>query len=381
MNRGSITHNFANMSRGSENTPPASRNVSQSTFAAMDARSREVLREIVESYLSTGEPIGSRTLSQRGFDLSPASIRSIMSDLTRMGLIESPHTSAGRIPTHSGLRLFVDSFLQIGEPGEADRKSIESRLAGSGRQMQNVLSEASQLLSGLVGGAGVVSASTHEAPIKHIEFVRISNEQALAVIVSEGGDVENRLLALPNGLPASALIEAGNFLNARMRGRTLSEARASVIEEIRSRRAQLDATTARLIEDGFAEWSGEDPSSGRSLIVRGQANLLENSHAVEDIERVRQIFAELERAENLLNVLETASKAEGIRLYIGLENPLFSLSGSSTIIAPYMNAERKIVGALGVIGPMRLNYARVIPMVDYTAQVVSRVLSDPAGTK
>ena len=347
----------------------------------MDARSREVLREIVESYLSTGEPIGSRTLSQRGFDLSPASIRSIMSDLTRMGLIESPHTSAGRIPTHSGLRLFVDSFLQIGEPGEADRKSIESRLAGTGRQMQNVLSEASQLLSGLVGGAGVVSASTHEAPIKHIEFVRISNEQALAVIVSEGGDVENRLLALPTGLPASALIEAGNFLNARMRGRTLSEARASVIEEIRSRRAQLDATTARLIEDGFAEWSGEDPSSGRSLIVRGQANLLENSHAVEDIERVRQIFAELERAENLLNVLETASKAEGIRLYIGLENPLFSLSGSSTIIAPYMNAERKIVGALGVIGPMRLNYARVIPMVDYTAQVVSRVLSDPTGTK
>ena len=381
MNRDGITHNFAIMSRGSENKPPALRSVSQSTFAAMDARSREVLREIVESYLSTGEPIGSRTLSQRGFDLSPASIRSIMSDLTRMGLIESPHTSAGRIPTHSGLRLFVDSFLQIGEPGEADRKSIESRLAGTGRQMQHVLSEASQLLSGLVGGAGVVSASTHEAPIKHIEFVRISNEQALAVIVSESGDVENRLLALPNGLPASALIEAGNFLNARMRGRTLSEARASVIEEIRSRRAQLDATTARLIEDGFAEWSGEDPSSGRSLIVRGQANLLENSHAVEDIERVRQIFAELERAENLLNVLETASKAEGIRLYIGLENPLFSLSGSSTIIAPYMNAERKIVGALGVIGPMRLNYARVIPMVDYTAQVVSRVLSDPTGTK
>lgn len=245
--------------------------------------------------------------------------------------------------------------------------------------MQTVLSEASDLLSGLVGGAGVVSATTGEAPIKHIEFVRISNEQALAVIVSEGGDVENRLLALPSGLPASALIEAGNFLNARMRGRTLSEARASVIEEIRSQKAQLDAASARLIEDGFAEWSGEDPALGRSLIVRGQANLLEDSHAAEDIERVRRIFAELERAENLLNVLETASKAEGIRLYIGTENPLFSLSGSSTIIAPYMNSERKIVGALGVIGPMRLNYARVIPMVDYTAQVVSRLLSDSAG--
>lgn len=370
------------MNTGPDRSRSASASASQSTFAAMDARSRDVLREIVESFLSTGEPIGSRTLSQRGFDLSPASIRSIMSDLTRMGLIESPHTSAGRIPTHSGLRLFVDSFLQIGEPGEADRKSIESRLAGSGRQMQSVLSQASELLSGLVGGAGVVSTPTREAPIKHIEFVRISNEQALAVIVSEAGDVENRILALPSGLPASALIEAGNFLNARMRGSTLAEARSSVTAEIRTQRAKLDAATAQLIEDGLAQWSGEDPGLGRSLIVRGQANLLENSHAAEDIERVRQIFGELERAENLLNVLDKASEAEGIRLYIGTENPLFSLSGSATIIAPYMNAERKIVGALGVIGPTRLNYARVIPMVDYTAQVVSRMLSDnPGGTK
>lgn len=370
------------MSSNPENPPLRPVSASHATFAAMDARSREVLREVVESYLTTGEPIGSRTLSQRGFDLSPASIRSIMSDLTRMGLIESPHISAGRIPTHSGLRLFVDSFLQIGEPGEADRKSIESRLAGSGRQMQHVLSQASELLSGLVGGAGVVSTPTREAPIKHIEFVRISNEQALAVIVSEAGDVENRILALPTGLPASALIEAGNFLNARMRGSTLGEARSSVMEEIRTHRAELDATTAQLIEDGLAQWSGEDPALGRSLIVRGQANLLENSHAAEDIERVRQIFGELERAENLLNVLDTANGAEGIRLYIGTENPLFSLSGSATIIAPYMNAERKIVGALGVIGPTRLNYARVIPMVDYTAQVVSRMLSDnPGGTK
>ncbi len=370
------------MSSRPENPSAQSATASRATFAAMDARSREVLREIVESYLTTGEPIGSRTLSERGFDLSPASIRSIMSDLTRMGLIESPHTSAGRIPTHSGLRLFVDSFLQIGEPGEADRKSIESRLAGSGRQMQNVLSQASELLSGLVAGAGVVSTPTREAPIKHIEFVRISNEQALAVIVSEAGDVENRILALPSGLPASALIEAGNFLNARMKGRTLGEARRSVVEEVSTHRANLDAATARLVEDGLAQWSGEDPTNGRSLIVRGQANLLENSHAAEDIERVRQIFAELERAENLLNVLETASGAEGIRLYIGTENPLFSLSGSATIIAPYMNADRKIVGALGVIGPTRLNYARVIPMVDYTAQVVSRMLGDnPGGTK
>jgi heat-inducible transcriptional repressor len=353
-----------------------------SAFAAMDRRSRDIFREIVQSYLETGEPVGSRTISRRGVQLSPASIRNIMSDLAEMGLIDSPHTSAGRVPTHAGLRMFVDSLLQLGEPGEEDKRTIESRLAGSGRRMENVLSEASELLSGLVGGAGLVSTPAHDAPIRHVEFVRISNEQALAVIVAESGDVENRVLALPAGLPASALIEAGNYLNARMKGRTLAEARAVVLEEVRSRKALLDQTAARLVEDGLAQWSGEDPARGRSLIVRGRANLLDDPAAADDLNRVRDLFAELERSENLLNVLDTARDADGVRLFIGSENPLFSLSGSAMIVAPYMNAERKIVGALGVIGPTRLNYARVIPMVDYTAQVVGRLLGEGrAGTK
>ncbi|RYD91749.1 MAG: heat-inducible transcriptional repressor HrcA, partial [Sphingomonadales bacterium] len=231
--------------------------------------------------------------------------------------------------------------MQLGEPGEDDKRAIESRLAGSGRRMENVLSEASDLLSGLVGGAGLVSTPVADAPIRHIEFVRISAEQALAVIVAESGEVENRVLALPAGLPASSLIE-----------------------------------------DGLAQWSGEDPARGRSLIVRGRANLLEDTSAAENLNRVRDLFSELEKSENLLNVLDTASNAEGVRLFIGSENPLFSLSGSAMIVAPYMNAERKIVGALGVIGPTRLNYARVIPMVDYTAQVVGRILGEGrAGTK
>ena len=345
-----------------------------SAFAAMDKRSRDIFREIVQSYLDTGEPVGSRTISRRGVSLSPASIRNVMSDLAEMGLIDSPHTSAGRVPTHAGLRMFVDSLMQLGEPGEADKRTIETRLAGSGRRMENVLSEASDLLSGLVGGAGLVSTPAADAPIRHIEFVRISSEQALAVIVAESGDVENRVLALPPGLPASSLIEAGNYLNARMKGRTLAEAREAVLDEVRSRKALLDQTAAKLVEDGLAQWSGEDPARGRSLIVRGRANLLDDPRAGEDLDRVRDLFAELEKSENLLNVLDTASVAEGVRLFIGSENPLFSLSGSAMIVAPYMDGNRKIVGALGVIGPTRLNYARVIPMVDYTAQVVGRLL-------
>jgi heat-inducible transcriptional repressor len=350
-------------------------------FAAMDRRSRDIFREIVQSYLETGEPVGSRTISRRGVALSPASIRNIMSDLAEMGLIDSPHTSAGRVPTHAGLRMFVDSVLQLGDPAEDDKRAIESRLAGSGRRMENVLAEASDLLSGLVGGAGLVSTPAHDAPIRHVEFVRISSEQALAIIVAESGDVENRVLALPAGLPASALIEAGNYLNARMKGRTLAEAREAVLGELRSRKAALDAAAAKLVEEGLAQWSGEDPQRGRSLIVRGRANLLDDTAAAEDLDRVRDLFAELERSENLLNVLDTARDADGVRLFIGSENPLFSLSGSAMIVAPYMNAERKIVGALGVIGPTRLNYARVIPMVDYTAQVVGRLIGEGRAGK
>ncbi len=350
-----------------------------STFAAMDQRSRDIFREVVQSYLDTGEPVGSRTISRRGVSLSPASIRNVMSDLADLGLLDAPHISSGRIPTHAGLRMFVDSLLQIGEPADADKQAIEGRLAGSrGKRLEAVLADASELLSGLVGGAGLVTTPTHDGPVRHVEFVRISSEQALAVIVAETGDVENRLLALPPGLPASALVEAGNYLNARMKGRTLSEAREAVTLEIRSRRAALDEATSQLVEDGLAQWSGEDPGRGRSLIVRGRANLLDETGEPQSLDRVRDLFAELERSENLLNILDTARLAEGVRLFIGSENPLFSLSGSAMIVAPYINAERKIVGALGVIGPTRLNYARVIPMVDYTAQVVGRLVGDPS---
>jgi len=351
----------------------------QSLMQALDARSRDIFRTIVESYLETGEPVGSRTLSRSGISLSPASIRNVMSDLSDMGLISAPHISAGRLPTHAGLRLFVDGFLETGEPGEADREEIEARLGQAGRDLKSVLGEASQLLSGVARGAGLVSAPTRDAPVRHVEFVPLSTGDALCVLVTEDGDVENRLVTLPPGFQVTSLIEAGNYLNTRMKGRTLSEAQGQIQAELDQRRAALDEAASALVKQGLAEWGGAGETSESRLIVKGQANLLEDAEAAEDLDRVRQLFDVLERQQSMLDILDQTREAEGVRLFIGSENRLFPLSGSSVIVAPYMDAQKQVIGALGVIGPTRLNYARVIPMVDYTAKVVSRILGHGRG--
>ncbi|KCZ83896.1 heat-inducible transcriptional repressor HrcA [Hyphomonas jannaschiana] len=347
----------------------------QSLMQRLDQRSRDIFREIVEGYLATGEPVGSRTLSKGSIALSPASIRNVMADLTDLGLLDAPHISAGRAPTHMGLRLFVDGFLEIGEPARADRQTIDDRLKSAGADFENVLSEASDILSGLAGGAGLVSSPKRDAAVRHVEFLPLGPRDAICILLTEDGDVENRFIQVPEGLPSTALIEAGNYLSTRMKGRTLSEAAQDVREELSSRRAQLDVTAAGLVEQGLAQWSGETPGRGRSLIVRGRANLLEDAKAAEDLDRVRQLFNELERQQNVLDILDTTQEAGGVRLFIGSENQLFPLSGSSVIVAPYMGGGKQVIGALGVIGPTRLNYARVIPMVDYTAKVVGEILS------
>lgn len=345
-----------------------------SLLQSLDARSRDIFRTIVESYLSTGEPVGSRTLSRSGISLSPASIRNVMADLTELGLIDAPHISAGRLPTHMGLRLFVDGFLETGDPGEADKLEIEHRLGEAGRDLKSVLSEASSLLSGVARGAGLVSAPTRDVPVRHVEFVPLSTGDALCVLVTEDGDVENRIVKLPPGLPATALIEASNYLNTRMKGRSLADVQGEIRRELAERRAALDEATTSLVEQGLAEWSGANDALEPRLIVRGQAHLLEDAEAAQDLDRVRQLFDVLERQQSMLDILDKTRSAEGVRLFIGSENELFPLSGSSVIVAPYMDAQRQVIGALGVIGPTRLNYARVIPMVDYTARVVSRIL-------
>ena len=355
---------------------PSPTSLAASGLSVLDDRMRAIFREIVENYLQSGEPVGSRTLSQNPkLALSPASIRNTMADLASLGLLSAPHSSAGRMPTHAGLRLFVDGLLQVGELSAGERSAIEGKVSVSGRTMTDVLGEATALLGGLSGGAGLVVTPKREAPLRHVEFVPISPVEVLAILVFADGNVENRIMPSPEGLPPAALIEAGNFLSMRLKGRTLSEARTDIEREIAEHRAQLDDTAAALVKTGLAEWSGGD--SDRALIIRGQARLLENVEAAEDLERVRLLFDDLERKQEMISLLDKARDAQGVRLFIGAENPLFSLSGSSVIVAPYMNREQEIVGALGVIGPTRLNYARVIPLVDYTARVIGQILDDP----
>ena len=344
------------------------------TLSELDARAREVFRHIVETYLETGEPVGSRTLSRGGVHLSPASIRNTMQDLTELGLLGAPHASAGRLPTHAGLRLFIDGLLEVGDIGEDDRQSIEARLSAHGRSFDDALNEASAILSGLAGGAGVVVTPVRDAGVKHVEFVTLGLDQALAVMVFDDGQVENRLMRRPAGVTPAALLEASNFLNARLRGKTLVEAKREVANELDRARRELDQTAARLIEDGLAAWSG-GVGSDRSLIVRGRANLLGDQGALADLERVRMLFDDLEQKEQLIGLLDDVRDAQGVRIFIGAETRLFSLSGSALIAAPYMSGKQKVLGAIGVIGPARLNYARVIPLVDYTARALGRVVN------
>lgn len=344
------------------------------SLAELDERAREIFRRIVESYLETGEPVGSRTLSKGGVSLSPASIRNTMQDLTQLGLLGAPHVSAGRLPTHAGLRLFVDGLLEVGDIAEAERQTIEARLRAHGRNYEDALNEASAILSGLAGGAGVVVTPIRDAGVKHVEFVSLGVERTLAIMVFDDGTVENRLIRLPAGVTPSALSEASNFLNARLRGRTLNEAKADLTSQIGQARRELDETAAKLVEDGLAAWGGGD-GEDRALIVRGRANLLEDAEAREDLERVRSLFEDLEQKEQLIQLLDGVRDGQGVRIFIGAETRLFSLSGSAVIAAPYMTGAQRVVGAIGVIGPARLNYARIIPLVDYTARVLGQVMN------
>jgi heat-inducible transcriptional repressor len=349
--------------------------LSKSAIVALDERSREIFRQIVESYLATGEPVGSRILSRIiPLSLSPASIRNVMADLEHAGLIYAPHTSAGRLPTERGLRFFVDALLEIGDLAAEERANIEAqmRAAASGHSLDSALAQATQLLSGLSRSAGVVVTTKHNARLRHLEFVRLDQNRALVVLVGEDGSVENRVLDLPPGLPISALVEAGNFLNARIAGKTLGELRAEVAARRAEMERELDQLTARLVEAGLATPVGS--SDARQLIVRGQANLLEDLSAAEDLERIRLLFSDLETQKDVIELLARAESGEGVRIYIGSENKLFSLSGSSMIAAPFRDRAQQIVGVVGVIGPTRLNYARIVPMVDYTAKVVSKII-------
>jgi heat-inducible transcriptional repressor len=343
----------------------------------LDERSGEIFRRIVETYLDSGEPLGSRNLSRLlSTSLSPASVRNVMSDLEELGLIYSPHISAGRLPTQIGLRFFVDAFMQVGDLSPQERSAIEAqmRAAERGQQADNLLNEASRMLSGMSRGAGLVITSKQDPVLRHVEFVRLSPTKALAVLVGEHDEVENRIIELPAGTTSSQLTEAANFLNAHLSGHTLPEIRSQTEVIRRTIKAELDTLSQDLVERGLAVWSGtSEVDQSSRLIVRGQSNLIEGLGDQADIERLRMLFDDLERKESLIDLLNLAEAGPGVRIFIGSENKLFSLSGSSLIVAPYRDSEQKIVGAVGVIGPTRLNYARIVPMVDYTAQLISKL--------
>ena len=348
----------------------------QLRLAELDSRSREIFRRIVENSLLTGEPVGSRNLSRViPMTLSPASVRNVMADLEAAGLIYSPHISAGRLPTEIGLRFFVDALMEVGDLAQEERARIEAQIRAGGehKSVETLLAEASGLLSGLSRGAGVVVTTKANATLKHIEFVRLDQNRALVVLVAEDGSVENRILELPPGLPASALIEATNYLSERIRGRTLGDLHFELENARNVAERELDSLTANLVQQGLASWVGE--SDSRRLIVRGQANLLENLSAADDLERVRLLFSDLETQKDVIDLVARAERSEGVRIFIGSENKLFSLSGSSVIAAPVRDGTRTIVGVIGVIGPTRLNYGRIVPMVDYTARVLSQLIN------
>ena len=345
-------------------------------LSEMNDRSREVFRRVVEGYLTSGDPIGSRTLTRSMTEkLSAATIRNVMQDLEYMGLLDSPHPSAGRIPTHLGLRLFVDGLMELGTVATEDRAKIEASLRDDDADVAAVLDQVSATLSGITKSASVVLAPKREAEVRHIEFVSLSPERALVVLVFADGHVENRIFTPPPGQTPASMREAANFLSAIADGRRLSDLSKSISQEIAARRQEIDSLARELVETGVAFWANAGDRSER-LIVRGQSNLLDGGTESDNLDRIRTLFDDLERKRDIADFLDLAEAGDGVRIFIGSENKLFSLSGSTLVVSPYMNTDRKIIGAVGVIGPTRLNYGRIVPIVDYTAQLVGRMVSD-----
>ncbi|WP_373476142.1 heat-inducible transcriptional repressor HrcA [Sphingorhabdus sp.] len=346
--------------------------MSQTPINELNDRTRTIFRMVVESYLDSGAPVGSRTISKfAGLNLSPASIRNVMQDLEEAGLLAAPHTSAGRMPTESGLRLFVDGMMQAAEPSAEERRAIESQITGDG-PIEVALAAATSVLSGLSACAGVVLVPKRDSVLKTFSFARLSATQALAIMVGTDNTIENRVVGIDPAVGDSVLIEASNYISARLAGLTLSEALTRLDSEIRAEKAELDVTSEKLVRDGLVIWT-LDANDRPVLIVRGQSNLIDEAAAA-DLDRVRQLLDELESKEEIARLVDSAREAQSTRIFIGSENNLFSLSGSSVIAAPYRDVGGKVVGVVGVIGPTRLNYARVVPMVDFTAKALSRLM-------
>ena len=355
--------------------PPSEMSETKPTLSELNDRSREVFRRVVEGYLDSGEPVGSRTLTREFSEsISAATIRNVMQDLEYLGLLDSPHVSAGRIPTETGLRLFLDGLLEVRDLDAEDRAQIDATLGENESDVSHLMGKVGTALTGATQVASLVLTPKHEAPIRHIEFVQLGQDRALVVLVFADGHVENRVFTPPPGQTPASMREAANFVNALAAGKTLADLRGAIETEVAHRRQELDGLARALVEEGLAIWADEGEPTER-LIVRGTAHLLQENARAEDLERIRTLFEDLERKRDIAEFLELTESGDGVRIFIGSETKLFSLSGSSLVVSPYMNADRKIVGAVGVIGPTRLNYGRIVPIVDYTAQLVGRLLT------
>ena len=351
-------------------------NTLNNILTEMNDRSREVFQRVVEGYLQSGGPVGSRTLTQSlSENLSAATVRNVMQDLEYLGLLDSPHVSSGRIPTQMGLRMFVDGLLEVDGLAITDREKLDGTLSENPKDITATLDKIGSALSGITQGASLVLSPKQESEIEHVEFVSLAHDRALVVLVFSNGHVENRLFKPPLGQTPSSLKEAANFLNSIMQGRTLVEAKQIIQSEISVRRQELDSLAAELVENGLVFWEAKGERQER-LIVRGTANLLESEAEEEELERIRLLFNDLERKQDIAEFLNLTEQSDGVRIFIGSENKLFSLSGSSLVVSPYMNSDKKVIGAVGVIGPTRLNYGRIVPIVDYTAQLVGKLITD-----
>jgi len=343
-------------------------------FNLLNNRAREVFRHIVDAYCLTGEPIGSQTLSDRlEQPLSSSSIRAIMADLEKLNLLHSPHTSAGRLPTEMGLRLYVDGLLEIGDLSEEERHDLGNHCRETNGDLEAQLEQTTLALSGLSQCASLVFAPKFDQALRHIEFVRIGSDRALVIILFENGMVENRLISIPVGLPLSHLTEAGNYLTHKLAGKTFSEVMTLITKELEQERQELSTLSKKLVEDGLAVWS--QTGDNGTLILKGQANLLQDVQNSHDIDRVRALFETLDTKKNIMDLLDSSIDADGVQIFVGSNNPLFRHSGCSMIIAPYKTGRNKVIGAIGVIGPTHINYARIVPMVDYTAKMISQLVA------
>ena len=342
----------------------------------LDDKKKIVLNQIIDSYLIDGAPVGSKTLSKKSEEMaSSSSLRNIMSQLEVMGLIYSPHVSSGRLPTEKGLRLYVDNLLAFQTLYNAKDNLFLKDLNNAGqRGPKELLSEASASLSGMSSHAGIVVVPKTEKDLKHVEFVRLSKEKALVVLIDSIGSVENRIITIDEGTPDMTFEMAGNYLNSKINGQSIDELRTKINLDIKKRKNEIDALAAGLINKGLAIWANDHSDS--SLIIHGHDKLLDDVQAIEDLEKIKSLFSTLGNQELSIQLLEDIASASGVKIFIGSENRLFEGTGCSLIIAPIQAYEQKVFGALGVIGPKRMNYSKIISMVDYTSQIVSKLLND-----